>query len=89
MTAIGIYEARTRWSEIVSRVEGGERFTITRNRVPIADLVPSGDASRTALRGLFKRMRTARAGRAVEGIELRDLIGTVAPLSLVIDLRSS
>jgi prevent-host-death family protein len=74
MTTIGIYEARIRWSEIISRVERGERFTITRHGVPIADLVPSGDASRAALREVFERMRAARAGRAVEGVELRDLI---------------
>jgi prevent-host-death family protein len=74
MAAVGIYEARTRWSEIINRVERGERFTITRHGVPIADLVPTGETHRAALGDVFARMRAARTGRNVEGISLRDLI---------------
>lgn len=74
MATVGIYEARTHWADILARVERGERFTITRHGVPIADLVPSGDTSRAVVEGVFARMRAARAGRVVEGVALRDLI---------------
>lgn len=40
MATIGIFEAKTKLSEIVRKVEGGERFTITVNGEPKAQLVP-------------------------------------------------
>lgn len=40
METIGQRELRNDNAEIVRRVEAGESFTITRNGVPVADLVP-------------------------------------------------
>ena len=40
MATIGIFEAKTRLSEIVRQVEAGERFTITVHGEPKAQLVP-------------------------------------------------
>lgn len=37
---IGQRELRNDNAEIMRRVEGGERFTVTRNGRPVADLVP-------------------------------------------------
>ena len=39
-------EIRTRLSEILGRVRAGESFTITDRGEPVADLLPSGAASR-------------------------------------------
>jgi prevent-host-death family protein len=47
-TEIGAFEAKTKLSEILRKVEQGERFTITRNGHAIADLVPSKTASESA-----------------------------------------
>ena len=40
-TEIGAFDAKTRLSEILRKVERGERFTITVRGRPVADLVPS------------------------------------------------
>lgn len=40
MATVGIFEAKTKLSEIVRKVERGERFTITVNGEPKAQLVP-------------------------------------------------
>lgn len=40
-TEIGLFDAKTRLSEIMRRVERGERFTITVRGRAVADLVPS------------------------------------------------
>jgi prevent-host-death family protein len=40
MATVGIFEAKTRLSEIVRQVEAGERFTITVNGEPKAQVVP-------------------------------------------------
>ncbi|MDR3754586.1 MAG: type II toxin-antitoxin system prevent-host-death family antitoxin [Terracidiphilus sp.] len=40
-TEIGAFDAKTKLSEILRKVEQGERFTITRRGRAIADVVPS------------------------------------------------
>jgi prevent-host-death family protein len=74
MATMGIYEARTRWSELIGRVAQGEHFTITRHGIPIADLLPSKAHQHRPLPEVFAKMRAARKGRRLEGISLRDLI---------------
>ncbi len=37
---IGSYDAKTRFSELIERVAGGEEFTITRHGSPVAKLIP-------------------------------------------------
>ena len=39
-TMIGSFEAKTRLSELLKRVESGERITITNHGRPVAHLVP-------------------------------------------------
>jgi prevent-host-death family protein len=40
MTQVGIHEAKTRLSELLRRVAGGEEILILKGREPIARLVP-------------------------------------------------
>ena len=40
-TEIGAFEAKTKLSELLRKVEQGERFTITLRGRPMADVVPS------------------------------------------------
>ena len=53
-TEIGAFDAKTRLSEILRKVDQGERFTITVRGRPVADVVPS------QLKG---RLRAAEAVR--------------------------
>lgn len=46
MTKVNVHEAKTRLSEILQRVQGGEEFLICRNGKPVADLVPHRMRSR-------------------------------------------
>jgi prevent-host-death family protein len=45
-TMVNIHEAKTHFSELLARVEKGERITVARAGKPIAKLVPA-DAPRT------------------------------------------
>ena len=45
MDVVGIFEAKTHLSDLVKKVEGGARITITRHGVPVAHLVPVGEPS--------------------------------------------
>ncbi len=48
MTEVGIFEAKTRLSEILRKVEQGERFTITVRGRGVANLTPiETESSRT------------------------------------------
>jgi prevent-host-death family protein len=61
MSTVGIFEAKAKLSEIVRKVEQGERFTITvRGRakaqvVPVEE--PSHERSPEEIKAAYKRMR--------------------------------
>ena len=41
MSTIGAYEAKTKFSELLERVEKGERVTITKHGRPVATMIPA------------------------------------------------
>jgi prevent-host-death family protein len=45
-TDIGIFDAKTRLSELLRRTQTGESFRITQRGVPVAELVPIGLSKR-------------------------------------------
>ena len=78
MPNVGAYEAKTHLPKLLERVQGGERFTITKHGRPIAELVPihRRDAGIVAnaiadLRAL-KRQIQARGGRPGEAAKERE-----------------
>ncbi len=75
MTTVGSYEAKTRLPELLRRVEGGERITITRHGRAIALLVPSSGLADTTPVDAVERLLSFGAGRRLgPGLTLRDLI---------------
>lgn len=61
MERIGIYDARSRLSELVERVEAGEEVLLTRRGRPVVRMVRAGDAQRAAARtAAVKRIRFLR-----------------------------
>jgi len=75
MTSVGIYEAKTHFSELVARVAEGESIEITRHGKVVAQLVPSAEQRRRTLAELQEDMRRFRKGRHVsveEILEWRD-----------------
>jgi len=68
MATVGIFEAKTKLSEIVRKVERGERFTITVNGEAKAQLVPIPAAtpvhSPEEIEAAYQRLRNPR----IEGV---------------------
>ena len=72
MERIGIYDARSRLSELVGRVEAGEEVVLTRRGRPVVRMVRAADEARskaraaavTRIRALRRRLnlRITRAG---------------------------
>ncbi len=57
---IGSYDAKTKLSEILRRVEAGESFTITNRGKPVADVVPSRTGSRSKTQTAIDNILTAK-----------------------------
>jgi prevent-host-death family protein len=64
--SIGLFEAKTHLSELISRVESGDEVVITRHNKPVAKLVPMGDITPEQL----KRRRKAVAAMQAIGADV-------------------
>ncbi|MGA3346901.1 MAG: type II toxin-antitoxin system prevent-host-death family antitoxin [Terracidiphilus sp.] len=64
-TEIGAFDAKTKLSEILRKVEQGERFTITVRGRAVADIVPSRLKDR---RRAIEAVRRLQAMPKIEGI---------------------
>ena len=71
MAAIGIYEAKAHFSELVRRAAAGERITITSHGRPVVDIVPSAAGRRQTLGELLTEARQFRRGRTTTPGEIR------------------
>ena len=69
---IGAYDAKTKLSEILRRVEAGERFTITNRGKPVADLIPSRSGDDQLVEGAIANILKARK-HVVSSQELSEL----------------
>ena len=73
--AVGAYDARTHFSELLQRVEAGEELTITRHGLPVARLVPvKRHATPDERRQAIARIRELARGNTLAGLRIKDLI---------------
>ena len=78
MTRVGSFEAKTKLSELLDKVEAGETVTITRHGKPVAQLVPvQPDHDPEQKRALVEEIKRTRVGRgkpAGPGTTIAELI---------------
>jgi len=74
MSDIGAYEAKTHLSELLDRVENGERITITRYGRPVAELVPAGASPAFTAAEAIERIRETRQRRTLGDVSVGELI---------------
>jgi prevent-host-death family protein len=75
MATLGIYEARTRWSEMIDRVGKGEEITITRHGTPVAKLVPADGRAKVAVAEAVEELRKFRRKHKLRGLTIKQMIG--------------
>lgn len=64
MARVGAFEAKTRLSQLLDKVEQGEEITITRHGRAVAQLVPARQtATRREIERLIAGIRAARKGQ--------------------------
>jgi len=71
---VGVYEAKTHFSELLDRVAKGETITITRHGVPVAVLAPTPNRTYKDLDAVIEGFKELRKGRSLGGLTFRDLI---------------
>ncbi len=72
---VGAYEAKTRFSELLERVEAGGEITVTRHGTPVAKLVPiKKELSAEQRAEAIRRIQKLSAGLSLGGLRIKDLI---------------
>jgi prevent-host-death family protein len=70
--SVGAYDAKSRLSELLDRVEKGEQIVITRHGKPVARLVPEGGHDRVAARAAVAGLFALGERLAGQGVNLTD-----------------
>lgn len=73
METVGAYEAKSHLGQLLDRVEQGERITITRKGLPVAQLVPVGPGVGNAA-AVADDIRRLRQGVRLEGFTIRAMM---------------
>jgi prevent-host-death family protein len=78
MTSVGTYEAKTRLSELIAKVNRtGEQIAITNHGVTVAMLTPPPDNPKSqneTFAEAVTKWREVRKGTSLKGLRVRDLI---------------
>jgi len=74
MRRIGVREAKARFSELLRRVEKGERFVITKHGVPVAVLKPVPHQRKKDVREVILQIREFARQHSLGGLKIKDLI---------------
>lgn len=73
MTEIGLFEAKTRLSELVRQVKAGESFIITQRGKPAAKLAPIPHKKRRDPRRIAEAVRRLREMPKIQGVSHEEL----------------
>jgi prevent-host-death family protein len=72
---VGAYEAKTRLSELLAKVEAGEEIVITKHGSAVAKLVPiRQEATAEERAAAIRRIQKLSAGLSLGGWKVKDLI---------------
>ncbi|MCG8505069.1 MAG: type II toxin-antitoxin system prevent-host-death family antitoxin [Sphingomonadales bacterium] len=75
MEEIGAFEAKTKLSELLRRVEEGESFRVTRHGRPVAILSPASPSPKMTPEEAVRRIRELRKGNILgPDVTIRELI---------------
>ena len=72
--ALGAFEAKNRFSELLNRVGRGEEFTITKHDRPVARLVPALPQTKDRRKKATAELRALRERYSLKGLSVRSLI---------------
>ena len=74
MSTVGAYEAKTHLPKLLDRVARGERITITKHGLPVAELVPIPASKRTDINAVINELKSIRQSVALNELSIREMI---------------
>ncbi|HEX7328656.1 MAG TPA: type II toxin-antitoxin system prevent-host-death family antitoxin [Casimicrobiaceae bacterium] len=74
MERIGIYDARSKLSELIERVQSGEEVVLTRHGEPVARLVPEKRRRKRSRATTVTRIRALARKLDIRDVDVRKLI---------------
>ncbi len=74
MTRVGSFEAKTRLSALLQKVQKGESIEITRRGVPIAVISPVGMKQTTNAAAAAQAIRRIAKRNSLDGLKIKELI---------------
>ena len=77
MKTVAVFEAKSRLSEILTAVEHGEEYTVTKHGAPIALIIPARQvdaASMAEAEELIVRIKASRKGSILSEEEYREAV---------------
>jgi len=74
MERIGIYDARSKLSELIERVQSGEEVVLTRHGEPVARLVPEKRRRKPSRAAAVARIRALARKLDIRDVDIRKLI---------------
>ena len=74
MSEIGAFEAMLRLPRLLQRVAAGERFVITRQNRPVAELVPFQSRESRKVRAAIDALKQFQQTHSLDGVSVRQLI---------------
>lgn len=72
--AVGAFEAKNRFSELLDRVGRGAEITITKHDRPVAKLVPAGGDVAAERKKATAELKLLRRSYDLRGLAVRELI---------------
>ncbi len=74
MSDIDAFEAKTHLPRLLARVEAGERFVITRNSRPVAELIPDKPRDSGKVQAAIETMKEFQQTHSLSGLLVRRAI---------------
>ena len=74
MPEMGAIEAKTQLSQLLKRVQAGERFVITRHNRPVAELIPFNPHGADKVREAVEGLKAFQETHCLESLSVRDMI---------------
>ena len=74
MRAISAFDAQAHLSRLLDEVVEGETITVTKNGVPVAQLIPAPEVRQRSTREVIAALKEFRCGKTLDGVSVRELI---------------
>ena len=74
MSEVGAFEAKTNLSQLLKRVEAGERFVITKHSRPVAELIPFRQRAAEKIRAAIDSLKAFQETHTLAGLSVRQMI---------------